>query len=276
MILNALGIFDMDASQFLQACASHWLKPTPRPFWQQLPFVHIYCSITPDILHQMYQGIMKHLIQWTISVFSATEIDACCCQMPPNHNLRLFSHGVSTLSHVTGQEHDQMCWYLLGLVINIELPGGLSNARLLCCMCGILDFLYYSQYPVHTDTMLYLMQDALNRFHINKKIFIDLGIRDHFNILKFHFVSHYIDLIKLFGTTDNFNTQYTEQLHIDYTKIAYVATNKKDEYKQMTRWLKRKEKIQQHEQYIKWCLSRNSSLTLEYIWRSIPPSLDIS
>ena len=60
---------------------------------------------------------------------------------------------------------------------------------------------------------------------------------------KVHFLSHYIDLITLFGMTNNFNTQYTEQLNIDLAKDAYHATNKKDEYSQMTMWLKRKEKI---------------------------------
>jgi len=148
-----------------------------------------------------------------------------------------------------------MCQFLLGLVVNAPLPNGLSNAQLLHYVCAIMDFLYYSQYPVHTDTTLELMQDTLNHFHTNKDIFVDLGVRDHFNIPKVHFLSHYIDLIILFGTTDNFNTQYTERLHINYAKDVYAATNKKDKYTQMTTWLKRKEKIQRHNQYIKWSLS---------------------
>ncbi len=52
--LNVLGTFNIDASQFLWACASICIKPTPCPFWLKLPFIHIYCFITPDILHQMY------------------------------------------------------------------------------------------------------------------------------------------------------------------------------------------------------------------------------
>ena len=274
-IFDALGTFDMDASQFLQACASIRIKPTPRPFWLKLPFIHIYRSITPDILHQMYQGVMKHVIQWIITVLGSTEIDARCRRMPPNHNIRVFTRGISSLSRVTGQEHDQMCRLLLGLVVDAPLPNRLSNARLLRCVRAIMDFLYYSQYSIHTDTTLELMRDALNRFHTNKDIFIDLGVRDHFNIPKVHFLSHYIDLITLFGTTDNFNTQYTERLHIDYAKDAYAATNKKDEYTQMTTWLERKEKIQRHEQYINWSTSSgNSSAQNQHEWT--PPGLDIS
>jgi hypothetical protein len=65
-------------------------------------------------------------------------------------------------------------------------------------------------------------------------------------------MSHYVELIKYFGTTDNFDTQYTEQLHIDLTKDTYKATNHKDKYEQMTNWVNQKEHIRQHEQYIQW------------------------
>ncbi|KAG1821445.1 hypothetical protein EV424DRAFT_1539024 [Suillus variegatus] len=61
-------------------------------------------------------------------------------------------------------------------------------------------------------------------------------------------------MIRTFGTTDNYNTEYMEQLHIDLAKDAYRATNHKDEFIQMTKWLEWKEKIARHEQFIKWRL----------------------
>ena len=134
-----------------------------------------------------------------------------------------------------------------------------------------MDFLYLAQYPIHTDSSLELLSDALRRFHTNNGVFIDLGIRSHFNIPKFHFMSHYVELIKYFGTTDNFNTQYTERLHIDLAKDAYAATNHKDEYEQMTTWLDRRERILRHEQYIKW--RRTGARVPTHVDR-IPPSLD--
>jgi len=99
------------------------------------------------------------------------------------------------------------------------------------------------------------MQDTLDRFHQNKQIFIDLDICGHFdNIPKLHFLEHYLDTIILYGTTDNYNTEYTERLHIYLAKDAYHATNHKDEFSQMTIWLERKEKIYHHEKYIAWQL----------------------
>lgn len=242
------------------------------PFWKDLPYANPFRSITPDVLHQLYQGIIKHLISWIIEAYGAEEIDARCRRMPPNHNIRLFMKGISSLSRVTGQEHDQMCRILLGLVIDIPLTGRVSSAPLVRSVRALLDFLYLAQYPIHTDETLNLLEDALSRFHQNKYIFVDLGIREGFNIPKLHFARHYVELIKLFGTVDNFNTEYTERLHIDLAKDAYLATNFKDEFSQMTMWLERKEKILRHDQYIKWRLN-GSPVPELHEWS--PPGLEL-
>jgi len=97
-VLDALDSFDDDPGGFLIACKNAGVKPVVNPFWKDLPYIHIYCSITPDILHQLYQGIMKHLIRWIIQACGAAEIDARCRCMPPNHNLCLFMKGISKLS----------------------------------------------------------------------------------------------------------------------------------------------------------------------------------
>ncbi|KZT19111.1 hypothetical protein NEOLEDRAFT_1183681 [Neolentinus lepideus HHB14362 ss-1] len=198
---------------------------------------------------------MKHFISWVVKACGAAEIDARCRRFPPNHNIRLFMKGISTLSRVTGREHAQMCQLLMGLVLDIRLPNHLSAVRLVHATRALLDFCFLAQYPVHTDETLKLLEDALRRFHSNKSIFIDLGIRSDFNIPKLHALIHYLVSIKYFGTTDNYNTEYTERLHINLAKDAYRATNHKDEYPQMTKWLERREKVLQHKKYIKWQLA---------------------
>ncbi|KAF8259179.1 hypothetical protein EI94DRAFT_1617172 [Lactarius quietus] len=270
--LAVLNSFKVEPAGFLRASSVIRMKPVPHPFWLDLPFMNIYCSITPDVLHQLYQGVIKHLKTWILSICDPAEIDARCRRLPPNHQIRLFMKGISSLSRVTGQEHDQICRFLLGIIIDIRLPDNLSNGRLLRSTRALLDFLYIAQYPVHTDTTLKLLTEALSRFHANKGVFSDLGLRDHFNIPKFHFMSHYVELIKALGTTDNFNTQYTERLHIDLAKDAYAATNHKDEYEQMTTWLDRRERILRHNQYINWRKSGAHNTTC--VDRE-PPSVDI-
>ena len=242
-VLTTLDSFEIDPGGFLQTCAEARIKPVIDPFWKDLPYTHIYCSITPDVLHQLYQGILKHLISWVTTACGVEEIDTWCRRMPPNHNVRHFLKGITSLLRVTGQKHNQMAHILLGLIIDVQLDDGMSNVHLIRAVHALLNFLYLAQYPVHTDDSLELLEDALQRFHDNKDVFVDLGIREAFNLPKLHFSSHYVEYIKLYGTLDNFNTEYMEQLHIDLAKDAYTATNHKDEYAQMTLWLECKEKI---------------------------------
>jgi len=251
-ILDALEKADGDPTLFHQACREAGVKPIHHPFWQNLPFSHIFRSMTPDILHQLYQGVIRHLISWLKDCCGKDEIDARCRRLPPNHNIRLFLKGISGLSRVTGKEHAQIADVILGLIIGIRLPGGHSSTRLLRAVRGILDFLYLAQYPMHSSKTLDQLQDALQKFHDNKAIFIDLGIRANFGIPKLHNLEHYKMYIELFGTTDNTNTEYTERLHIDLSKDAWKSTNGKDEYPQMTLWLERREKIIRHEKFIQW------------------------
>ena len=126
----------------------------------------------------------------------------------------------------------------------------MSPARLLQAVRGILDFLFLARYPVHTGESLDLLDAALKRFHDNKEIFIDFGVHANFNFPKVHFTGHYQWFIELFGTTDNYSTEYTECLHIDLAKDAYRATNFKDEYPQMTAWLERCKKVLRHDKYL--------------------------
>ena len=252
--LDALSTLDTDPAGYHNTCSKAGIKPITHPFWEALPYSDIYLSLTPDILHQLYQGVMKHLVAWVTTAFGKKDLDARCQSLPPNFNIRLFTKGITSLSRLTGKEHADICRILLGLIVDIDLPGGTSPVRLIRSTRALLDFLYLAQYPAHTAETLKLLHQSLRSFHDNKHIFVELGIREDFNLPKLHSLVHYVDSIKLFGTTDNYNTEYTERLHIDLTKDAYRATNHHDEYAQMTTWLERKEKILRHQSYLKWSL----------------------
>ncbi|KAG2344878.1 hypothetical protein BDR05DRAFT_1016338 [Suillus weaverae] len=220
-ILDALAAIDHGDLEFVCACRKAGIKPIIHPFWKPLPYANIFQAVTPDVLHQLYQGLIKHLLGWLAEAFRAAEVDARCRRLPPNHHICLFMKGITHLSRISGTEHSQIC------------P-----------IKGLLDFLYLAQYPCHSSKTLILLEEALDLFHDNKQIFLHAG-------------RHYMSMIWTFGTTDNYNTEYTERLHIDLAKDAYRTTNHKDEFVQMTQWLECKEKILRHERYVMWRLHGN-------------------
>ena len=103
---------------------------------------------TPDVLHQLYQGVVKHLIHWCSSIMTEAELDA-------------------------------------------------RVRSLLPCSCyrALLDFIYISQYPSHNKDSLGYLQEALEQYHANKHILIDIGVCEHFSIPKLHSMQHYTECI---------------------------------------------------------------------------------
>lgn len=251
--LNRRTTHPNDYQGYIAACAAADVKPI-KAFWTNYPYADIYQALTPDILHQLYQGMVKHLIVWLKHVYGAKAIDARFKCLPSNHQLRHFNKGISSLSRVTGKEHQDICRVLLGIIIEMKPRHEGSHARVLVATRALLDFIYLAQYPEASEDTIAEMEAALKCFHQYKGVFVDMNARAHMNFPKLHSLAHYTKSIRMFGTPDNFNTAYSERLHIDYTKSAWRATNRKDEYPQMTLWLQRREQLLTHRIYVDWCL----------------------
>ena len=277
-VLTALAGFKLPNWKAL--CKEAGIRPVYRPYWFELPYADPFLSICPDILHQIYQGLIKHLLEWLKEIYGSQAIDARCCRLPPNHHIRVFSNGVSSLSRVTGQEHADITRIILGVIIDLPLKKTNVNQEearqeVIKAVRALLDFVYLAQYPVHSSETLTQMNEALEQFHMHKDIFIVLGARTNFDLNKLHYTIHYRIMIERFGTTDNYNTEHTERLHIPYAKDAYEASNHKDEYSQMTVWVEQKEKVLKHEAYISWYLAGRPSTT-SVIEFEVPPTVKMT
>ena len=165
-----------------------------------------------------------------------------------------------------------MSRFLLALVISVRLQDDLNPSQLVCAVHAFLDFLYLAWLCRHSSHTLHRLKNTLKTFHDNKSIFVDLNIQQNFKIFKLHSLHHYASSIKLFGTTDNYNTQHTKHLHSTLSKPAYCASNKRDEVPQMTSWLEHREKVYQQDMVIQR-LQQNGNEGLRYGRQPIPALL---
>lgn len=126
-VKQALKKFQTDPNNFKKACKDAGIRPIPHPFWKNLPYSNIYLCLPPDILHQLHQGLIKHIVSWIFAAYDEEEIDARCRRLPPNHHVRYFKKGVTHLSQLTGKEHADIARVLMGLIIDMPLPGKSIN-----------------------------------------------------------------------------------------------------------------------------------------------------
>lgn len=217
------------------------LRPV-RPFWLDLPYATPALFIVPDLLHQIHKGVFgQHIVKWCKTELGEAEMDRRYKGVPPLSGLRHFDDGISVLSMETGDEARAMEHSFVPLIAGMLLADMVGAAR-----C-VIDFLYHAHRPQLSEDDLTVLESDLREFHDYKDIFTStkvLATKQEFHgIPKIHMLRHYAESIRQLGTTDGYNTELPERLHIDYVKVSYRASKGPDQVPQMACHLQRREAL---------------------------------
>jgi len=104
------------------------------------------------------------------------------------------------------------------------------------CTWAMIDFIMLAQYTSYDEDILRYMQHALFRWNKLKKVFWHLWSLNtdtqqrHFNISKFHAMTHYANFIHWYDIVDNVNTKYEKICHKHLIKKFFDCTNKHDTF----------------------------------------------
>ncbi|CAE6437348.1 unnamed protein product [Rhizoctonia solani] len=227
------------------------LKPV-WPWWGDIPDLNLHDCITPDLLHQSYQGLFKtHLVQWMKKLHTPKDLDQRFAAMPQAEGLKRFPKGLSGISknQWTGRKSKQVLAQFFPAVVSGLTPELARMVR------ALIDFMYRAHATTLTDADLDAMEEDLDAFHELKGNLVGKGkpyksFRRFHKIAKLHMLRHWIHAIRELGTPDGFNTEGPENLHIEYAKVPWRASNKVEPLDQMVKYIHRQEAIRIHRAYL--------------------------
>ncbi|QRV92934.1 hypothetical protein RhiJN_20952 [Ceratobasidium sp. AG-Ba] len=220
------------------------LKPV-WPWWAILDDVNLSTCMTPDLLHQLYQGLFKtHLVRWMQYIIGVKALDNRFAATTRAAGMRHFTKGISHVQQWTGRESKEMLRQILPLVVKETEPemGELFSSA--------VEFIYRARAPTMTKTDVVELEQTLDTFQRLKKLMVNRGFYktsarfDH--IPKLHVIGHYASAIRELGTPDGYNAEAPEHLHIEYAKEPWRASNKVRPLPQMLTHVQRLEAVRIH------------------------------
>jgi hypothetical protein len=95
------------------------------------------------------------------------------------------------------------------------------------CIAAFLDFCYLARRSVHTMSILARMEEALDRFHHYRQVFVTAGIRPTgFKLPRQHTLVHFVRGIIMFGSPNGVCTSITKSKHIEAVKKPWRRSNR--------------------------------------------------
>ncbi|KAF8632086.1 hypothetical protein AX17_004928 [Amanita inopinata Kibby_2008] len=208
------------------------------PFTNSFPGADIHELIAPDILHQIVKGVFKdHLVTWVEEYLNKChgrararkildEIDYKISIAPPFTALRRFPQGRGFKQWTGADSKALMKLYLSAIVGHVP-------REVVRTFRALLEFCYIIRQEYITKSLFDNLTDALARFHENRTIFQDTGVRRSFELPRQHAIVHYPRLIKAFGAPNGLCTSITESQHIRSVKEPWRRSNRNNPLAQM-------------------------------------------
>lgn len=118
----------------------------------------------------------------------------------------------------------------------VYLPAitGHVPAQMVRALGAFLEFCYLVRRDVITTTTLAQIEDSLSRFHLDRVVFEDVGVRmEGFSLPRQHSMMHYPFLIQSYGAPNGLCSSITESKHIKAVKEPYRRSNRYEALGQM-------------------------------------------
>lgn len=113
-------------------------------------------------------------------------------------------------------------------LMKVFLPAitGLVPDGMVRAISAFMEFCYLVRHSEIDETVLDQIDEAVQRFHQEREIFRQHGIRENFNLPHQHSLSHYRLLIQQFGAPNGLCSSITESKHIEAVKKTWRRSSR--------------------------------------------------
>ena len=91
---------------------------------------------------------------------------------------------------------------------------------------AFFEFCYIARRDVIDTKSLAELEEALDRFHQCRTIFVETGVCKGFNVPRQHFLHHYATLIRAYGAPNGLCSSITESKHIKAVKKPWRRSSR--------------------------------------------------
>ncbi|KAF8494014.1 hypothetical protein F5888DRAFT_1617539, partial [Russula emetica] len=197
--------------------------------------------LAPDLLHQIIKGTFKdHLVTWVMDYVAAehgkshanqilADIDRRIATVPLFIGLRRFPEGRG-FKQWTGDDSKAL---MKVCIVFLPAISGHVPPKMVRAVSAFTEFCYLARRSQIDETTLELIDAAIERFHREREVFIEVGIREDFSLPRQHSLMHYSSLIRLFGVPNGICSSITESKHIEAVKKPWRRSSRNQPLGQM-------------------------------------------
>ncbi|KAJ7884750.1 hypothetical protein B0H14DRAFT_3128302 [Mycena olivaceomarginata] len=202
------------------------------PFTNDFPRADIHELLSCDLLHQVIKGTFKdHIVSWVNEYLHNVHGEKRALEIIQDIDRR-----ISAVPEFPVFAASPMGIYIAAVAG--YLPSDMTK-----CLAAFMDFCYLVRRNAIATPDLIKIQDALDRFHQYRKIFITCGVRVDISLPRQHSLKHYPRFIRFFGSPNGLCSSITESKHIKAVKEPWRRSSRFNALSQMLRTLVRLDKL---------------------------------
>ena len=218
-----------DIDHFQKAAKALKLLGIHLPFFRNWKFSDPSLFLTGEVLHTGHKFFFDHILSWCKTLAGPHILNTRFSNLHHRVSFCHFSSGVSRPLQMTGRDHRDIERTIVPILADV----GNVTDEFIYAIRAIVEFIYRAQDPVHTDSSINAMEQALADFHARKQVIINLKAQkgkntviNHFNIPKLKLMNSFGRQTRANGPLIQYTADVSERLLIMHCKTTFQRTSR--------------------------------------------------